>query len=160
MKKFVFVIVIILSLLSAISVVSFAETDEGYVSSDSGDLVGLIAADPNARGALIPTLEYNISRNGTYSFDGGSHSQTLYTSYYFSGCEKYTVIAYNLQSSGQKVIARNLDGDKLEEYSIPSNGGSITFHVTTTEKWYLEFPGGGIFGGGTDVHGTVSEYNS
>ncbi|MBQ7300418.1 MAG: hypothetical protein IJW77_11335 [Clostridia bacterium] len=157
MKKFFIVIVMIISLVSTINVISFAVTDEQNVSTYSNELVGLVAVDPNARAAEIPTLEYDISQNGTYHFDGGSNSQTLYTLYYFSGCEKYTVIANNLQSSGQKVIARNLDGDKLEEYTIPADG-SITFRVTTTEEWYLEFPGGGIFGDGTDVYGTVSKY--
>ena len=157
MKKTLFVLLIIATLMCNFSTVAFALDSNEIVCSavDESPMLGLIGENPNARGANIPDNFWNVVVQGDYHFDGSSTKQTLYTSYYFTGARNYYVSANNRQDSDQKVTVVTTDGDELATYTIPKEG-SITFNVSTNEPWYLKFPGG-MFSDGTNVYGMVRD---
>lgn len=118
------------------------------------EMVGLVAVEPNARTASIPTRGWNVSTQGRYEISGSSDYQTLYTLYYFTGANKYYIYIKNYQGSDQQVRCRLVSNDSaFVTKTIPAKG-ELGFEIDQENAWYLEFTGG-LFSDGSSVSGYV-----
>jgi hypothetical protein len=149
---------IIASLLVSLVVFSFG-TGMSFATSDSPVVDPLTINEPTdiqIRGGSIPSNVWDISKKGTYSFDGTAiYDNALYTSYKFAGKTSYSVTVNNRKSTALRVMAKTLTNTFVDT-TVAANG-SKTFTVypgSKSDKWYLRFsPNSGS--NGVSTYGTV-----
>lgn len=155
--KFVISIFLLLSIfLISISAHDILGNDTFSTASGTSELFHLIAVEENTRGIYAPTQTWDFQSQGIYELDGYANNSTLYSEYRFTGSNFYALVLTNRDESNERLVrcCRASDGEVLMEFKIPPNT-TVTKALTTTNVWYVCFPGG-FWHGGTNVCGTIS----
>lgn len=72
----------------------YADLERARIAQEQENASSLIPVS-GARGASVPTKEWDISKKGTYRFEGYANNSPLYTQYYITGWTSYEVSVYN-----------------------------------------------------------------
>lgn len=155
--KFVISIFLLLSIfLFSISAHDILGNDSLSSSSETSELIHLIAVNENARGIYVPTQTWDFQSKGIYELAGYANNSTLYSEYRFTGSSNYALVLTNHDENDDRLVrcCRASDGEVIMEFEIPANT-TVTKALTTTHVWYVCFPGG-FWHGGTNVSGTIN----
>jgi len=123
--------------------------------------VTLVCSHVNVSAAVFgynePTQAWNWVTGGTtYNINGNSTFQTLYTEYYFTNANSYSVNITNANNSSSqmsvKLWKKITNGKTLvDEFIVPIGGTVSKFYrsdtVTYGNKYFLEFSPSAYFSG-------------
>lgn len=93
------------------------------------------------RGTSLPTAEYNIHSNSSYSFTCNAKYEYLYTNYKFYGCNAYLIDGFNEHPSNDLWIRVDYTTQGPLDFTVPPLS-SIYVHfatASTATRWYPTF---------------------
>lgn len=145
-------IALILVLLVAVTVWLPIQADAEDNLGDSAENIGVTElplyeindSQIQDRGASKPTVLWDISKKGQYSFKGTSTSGTIYTSYKFTGKSSYVLY---IKNSGNTPLAITVKGDSTTVTKRTMETGKSGYLVFETNKpFYVAFKGASFSG--------------